>query len=136
MALAAVYLLTASAHWGPMRADLVRMVPPSLPNAELLVTITGVAEIAGAIGLLVPPAAPLAAIGLTLLLVAVFPANVHAAHAGLTLAGKPALGVVPRGRMQLLFLGSTVAAGFGHRWSASQSGTVGLRSSDGPRLEK
>ena len=48
-ALAAMFLLTASAHFTSMRADLIRMVPESLPAPGLLVTLTGLAEIAGAI---------------------------------------------------------------------------------------
>src|SRR5262245_60741645 len=84
-ALAAMFILTASAHWGRRRADLVRMVPPLFPNPELLVTLTGIAEIAGAAGLLVPVFARLAATGLALLLLAVFPANVYAARHALTI---------------------------------------------------
>jgi uncharacterized membrane protein len=109
IALAAMFLLTASAHWGRKRADLVRMVPPALPAPELLVTLTGVAELAGAVGLLVPRTAPLAALCLTVLLVVLFPANVHAAKAGLTLGGRPVLGVLPRAVLQAVFLSATLA---------------------------
>ena len=61
--------------------DLVRMVPPRFPRPELLVTVTGVLEILGAIGLLIPATAKLAALCLALLLTALFPANIHAAAA-------------------------------------------------------
>ncbi|WP_437820313.1 DoxX family protein [Sorangium sp. So ce1078] len=108
-ALAAMFLLTASAHWGSRRAELVAMVPPALPYPELLVTATGVLEIAGAAALLVPRLAPWAAAGLTILLVAMFPANVHAARAGLTLGGSPVTPLVPRTLMQVVFLAATVA---------------------------
>src|SRR5262245_2674855 len=74
IALAAMFLLTASAHWGKRRADLIRMVPAAFSRPDLLVTITGICEIAGAIGLLIPGLAPIAAIGLALLLIAMFPA--------------------------------------------------------------
>src|SRR5262245_26443772 len=77
--LAAMFLLTASAHFLSGREDLIRMVPPWLPAPALLVTATGVLEILGAVGLLVPQTARLAAAGLALLMVAMFPANVHAA---------------------------------------------------------
>src|SRR5207302_4522380 len=80
LALAGMFLLTASAHWGKRRPDLVRMVPTSFPRPDLLVTMTGVLEILGAIGLMLPKMAPYAALGLALMLVAVFPANVHAAR--------------------------------------------------------
>lgn len=78
-ALAIMFLLTASAHWGKRRADLIRMVPMGLPRPDLLVTITGFCEILRAAGLLISRAAPVAAFGLTLLLIALFPANIRAA---------------------------------------------------------
>jgi hypothetical protein len=68
------------------------MVPPALPEPALLVTITGVLELAGAAGLLSRRTAPWAAAGLSALLVAMFPANVCAAVEGLTLCGDPAMG--------------------------------------------
>ncbi|AUX26870.1 hypothetical protein SOCEGT47_074400 [Sorangium cellulosum] len=112
-ALAAMFLLTASAHWGSRRAELVAMVPPALPSPELLVTATGVLEIAGAAALLVPRRAPWAAAGLTLLLVAMFPANVYAARAGLTLGGSPVTPLVPRTLIQIVFIAATVAVAIG-----------------------
>ncbi|MGK3994012.1 DoxX family protein [Sorangium sp. So ce1024] len=114
-ALAAMFLLTASAHWGSRRAELVAMVPPALPSPELLVTATGVLELAGAAALLVPRLAPWAAAGLTILLVAMFPANVHAARAGLTLGGSPVTPLVPRTLMQIGFIAATVAVVIGGR---------------------
>ncbi len=60
-----------------------RIVPPYLPAPSLLVIISGIAEIAGGIGLLIPSLRRPAAIGLLALLVAVFPANIHMAlHPG------------------------------------------------------
>jgi uncharacterized membrane protein len=109
-ALATMFTLTAWAHFGSRRAELVRMVPPFFPNPEFLVTFTGVAEILGAIGLLVPRFAPAAAVGLTLLLLAVFPANVYAALNGLTLAGGPVTDLLPRALMQVVFLAATITA--------------------------
>ncbi|WP_438030270.1 DoxX family protein [Sorangium sp. So ce233] len=114
-ALAAMFLLTASAHWGSRRAELVAMVPPALPSPELLVTATGILEIAGAAALLVPRLAPWAAIGLTILLVAMFPANVHAARAGLTLGGSPVTPLVPRTLLQIVFVAATVAVAINAR---------------------
>ncbi len=58
--LASMLLITASAHFGSRRADLIRMVPPVLPRPELLVTVTGIAELVTAFGLLVEEAAPVA----------------------------------------------------------------------------
>src|SRR5215831_12557839 len=62
--LAGMFLLTASAHWGKRRLDLIRMVPNGFPRPDLLVTFTGICEILGAIGLLTPTFARPAAIGL------------------------------------------------------------------------
>src|SRR5438445_12993954 len=75
LALAGMFLLTASAHWGKRRPDLIRMVPTSFPRPDLLVTVPGVLEILSAIGLMVPTVAPYAALGFTFMLLAVFPAN-------------------------------------------------------------
>ena len=52
--LAVMLCFTASAHFNAMRGDLVRMVPPWVPFPEFTVTFTGVSEILGAVGLLVP----------------------------------------------------------------------------------
>lgn len=109
MALAGMFLLTASAHWGRRRRDLVRMVPSFFGRPDILVTVTGILEICGAIGLMLPSLAPYAAVGLALLLIAVFPANVNAARQELTIAGRQVEALVPRTLIQLVFLFATVA---------------------------
>jgi uncharacterized membrane protein len=63
------------------------LMPPYLPWHSALVTLSGLAEIALGVGLLVPRTRVLAAWGVIALLVAVFPANVHAATAGIEGAG-------------------------------------------------
>jgi uncharacterized membrane protein len=55
----------------------VRIVPPALPHPDALVLWSGVAEVLGGVGLLVPRARRPAAIGLVALLLAVWPANVQ-----------------------------------------------------------
>lgn len=65
-------------------ATYVAMIPPWLPRADLLNLISGAAEIAGGIGLLIPFLRCAAAWGLVALLVAVFPANIHMALHGMT----------------------------------------------------
>jgi len=42
LALARMFLLTASAQGGNRRRDLIAMVPPAFPRPDLLVTMTGV----------------------------------------------------------------------------------------------
>lgn len=105
--LAAMFLLTAGAHFIGLRDELVSMVPPALPEPGLLVTITGVLEAVGAIGLLVRRTAPAAAVGLTAMLLAMFPANVHHALSVDELAFHEQL--VPRTLMQLVFVAATIA---------------------------
>ena len=109
-ALALMFLLTASAHWGKRRPDLIRMVPPSFPRADLLVTISGLLELLGALGLLLPATARSACICLTLLLVALFPANIHAAREKLTIDGRPVPGLPVRTLIQIVFIGTLLAA--------------------------
>ncbi len=55
----------------------LRIVPQWIPDARLAVVLSGVAEIAGAIGLLFPATRLAAGWGLIALLAAVFPANVN-----------------------------------------------------------
>ena len=57
----------------------VRIVPASLPAPLLLVYISGLAEIAGGIGLAIPRLRSAAGWGLVVLYVAIFPANVNMA---------------------------------------------------------
>ena len=102
--LAVMFTVTAAAHFGRMRQDLIRMVPPQLPNPGGLVTLTGAAELLGAVGLLVPVTARPAAAGLAMLLVALFPANVYAARAGVMLGGRPATPLRWRLPLQLLWI--------------------------------
>ena len=57
-----------------------RIVPPGLGDPETLVRVSGVAEVAGGVGVLLPGTRRLAGLGLIALLAAVFPANVHMAR--------------------------------------------------------
>ena len=53
--LATMFVLTGVAHFvNPLRADMIAIVPPGLPAPGLLVTVTGVLELLGAVGLLLP----------------------------------------------------------------------------------
>lgn len=105
--LAALFTTTGVAHFIGMRAELISMVPPALPEPGLLVTITGVLELAGAVGLLLRPTAPWAAGGLAALLVVMYPANVYAALEGVPAASDFAL--LPRTLIQLLWLAAALA---------------------------
>ncbi|MEV2275351.1 hypothetical protein AB0I72_07175 [Nocardiopsis sp. NPDC049922] len=105
--LAAMFTLTGVVHFVGMRQELIAMVPPALPAPDLLVTVTGVLELLGAAALLWSRTAPWAAAGLTALLLAMFPANVHLALTGTDLPAHQE--IVPRTVMQAVFLAATVA---------------------------
>jgi uncharacterized membrane protein len=106
-----MFLLTASAHWGKGRADLIRMVPRAIGNAGVWVSVTGIAEIAIAIGLQIPVLARWGAGAAIVLLCCLFPANVKAAREGLTILQRPVLPVLPRLILQLIFIAALFAAG-------------------------
>jgi uncharacterized membrane protein len=104
VALATMFFFTATSHFTPMKKDLIAMVPPQLPRPDVLVLITGVAEFAGAVGLLIPSTARAAAVGLILLMAALLPANISAARRGVLLRGRAATPLWLRVPMQILFI--------------------------------
>ena len=65
----------------------VQIVPPFIPQPKAMVYISGVFEILGAIGLLIPRYEQLAGFGLVLLLIAVLPANIYMAVTNIQLGG-------------------------------------------------
>ena len=84
IALSAAFLVMGVSHFlpGPGRT-MGAMIPPaftSLVSAKTLVRFTGVCEIAGAVGILVPATRVAAGIALVVFLIAVFPANALAAR--------------------------------------------------------
>lgn len=109
--LAVMLFFTAAAHFNSMRPDLIAMVPPFVPNPGLMVTFTGICEILGAIGLLIPRTRRIAALALILLLLAVLPANIYAAREGVTLRGAAPTPMVPRIALQALFIAALWWAG-------------------------
>ena len=121
-ALAIMFLITASGHWGTRRADLIAMVPPMFPRPDLLVTITGIVEIAGAIGLMIRRTSRLAAACLAVLLIAMFPANVYAARKNLTISGQPVTPLVPRTAVQIVLVAAAGAIAL--RGPSRVAGTV------------
>jgi len=86
VALAAVFIGMGINHFRPKAAKIMaKMIPPYLRREGFftpmkLVYITGVCEIAGGVGLLVPFTRIPAVVALIVFLVAVFPANVFAAQ--------------------------------------------------------
>jgi uncharacterized membrane protein len=105
VALVIMFLFTGASHFTTMKYDFAAMVPPPLPNDLWVIYLTGVLEIVGAIGLLIPQTRKLAGICLVLLLIALFPANVYAALNDIPLRGEAPTPLWIRGPMQLLFVG-------------------------------
>ncbi len=111
--LAAMFVMTGVAHFVPaMRRDMIASVPPRLPAAGLLVTITGVLELLGAAGLLYPPTRVAAAVCLFALMLVMFPANVYAAR-----MPNPPKSMTSRLDVrtaeEIVFLGAAVVVGLG-----------------------
>jgi uncharacterized membrane protein len=79
--LAAFFVLAGLNHFY-MPALYAGMLPHGMPWPAGLVAISGAFEILGGVGVLVPTFRRAAGWGLIALLVAVFPANVHAAMVG------------------------------------------------------
>ena len=103
--LAVMLLLTASGHFLPMKEDLIGVTPPWVPWPRAMVFFTGLCEVAGAIGLVVPALQRATGIALVAFFVAVLPANIHAARAKVTLRGRPPTPLWLRVPMQILFIG-------------------------------
>jgi uncharacterized membrane protein len=74
----AFYVFAAVQHFRDPEFYL-KIIPPKLPWREAAVYVSGVAEIAGGVGLLVPALRRAAAWGLVALLIVVFPANIYMA---------------------------------------------------------
>ena len=104
-ALAVMFAFTGMAHFNRMRHDLVKMVPSFVPEPMAIIYFTGVLEWLGAVGLLLPGLQRWAGLGLIVMLVAMFPANVKAGLQAIPLRGKPATPLWLRTPMQLLFIG-------------------------------
>lgn len=67
----------------------LRLMPPYVPEPLAMVYVSGAFEILGGLGLLVSRTRRAAAWGLTALLLAVFPANIHVALSGISVEGMP-----------------------------------------------
>ena len=75
--LAAFFASTGISHF-VVPGYFEAIVPPFIPNAPLMVAVSGVAELAGGIGVIPRRTRRGAGWGLVALLIAVFPANIYA----------------------------------------------------------
>jgi len=97
--LLAVFMIVAGTlHWVTPE-PFIQIVPSFLPYPVALVYISGVFEILGGIGLLVPPVSKAAAWGLIALFIAVFPANINMAVNQIQMDGIPDLDLLRWGRL-------------------------------------
>lgn len=113
--LAVMFVGMGVLHFVPSVArGMAAMIPPALvrpglPSRRALVVFTGLCEVAGGIGLLLPPTRLAAGIALIVFLVAVFPANAHAA-ANPQKFGRAAIPFWPRLSGQLVLIALIVVA--------------------------
>jgi uncharacterized membrane protein len=73
---ASIYVFAGVMHFLKPRM-FIRIIPPFVPNPVLINKLTGVAEIILGLGLLLESTRTFSAIGIIILLVAVFPANIY-----------------------------------------------------------
>lgn len=79
--MAAFFVYAGISHF-TKKYFFMKAMPPYIPNQEIMVILSGIAEILFGIGLLFNQTKPLAAWGIILLLIAVFPANIYMATSG------------------------------------------------------
>jgi uncharacterized membrane protein len=87
------------------------IIPPFFPYRPQLVVLTGVLELAGAIGLLLPIVQRAASACLAILMIVIFPANVYAANQ--TIGGLHLPSVPVRTAMQVIYILLILIAGWG-----------------------
>ena len=92
-------------------AVFASIVPPGFPAPSLLVRISGILELAGAVGLFLPAARRAASTCLAWMMVAIFPANVYAANR--VVGGLHMPGVPVRAAMQVIYIVALLLAGWG-----------------------
>lgn len=109
--LVALPLLVSGIGHFARTALFASIVPPAFPHPVGLVWASGVFELAGAAGILLPRASRLASLCLTLLMIAVFPANIYAAHR--VVGGLQMPGVPVRLAMQAVYIVWILLAGWG-----------------------
>jgi uncharacterized membrane protein len=80
------FIFTGVSHF-LIPGKFMEMMPPFLPAPEFLIYLSGVFEILGGIGLMISGTKKLATMGLILLLLAVFPANIYVALKNIQLGG-------------------------------------------------
>ena len=112
--LAVVFIIAGISHFAPsVQRTMAAMIPPRLRftgwrSPRNLVIFTGVCEILGGIGLLVPATRVTSGVALAVFLVAVFPANAFAARHKERF-GAVAIPLIPRLIGQVVLIGLVLA---------------------------
>jgi uncharacterized membrane protein len=109
--LVALPLLASGVLHFTRTALMASMIPPFFPDHPRLVLLTGVFELAGAVGLLLPPFTRVASACLAVLMIVIFPANVFAA--GQTIGGLHMPSVPVRLLMQVVYVLLLLIGGWG-----------------------
>ena len=102
--LAATFIIAGIAHFTFLRKDFAQLVPPIFPNKDAIVLFTGILEVLGGLGLLIPQLSRWAGIALILYLIAVFPANIYGARQHVPILGKAHPSVAARLPFQILLI--------------------------------
>ena len=123
LSLMALFYVFAGYNHFANPAFYLRMMPPYIPAHEAMVFLSGVAEVALGVALLIPQLRVYAAWGVIALLIAVFPANLYMATANITLGNAPSWTLWAR----LPFQGVFIAWAWWHTRdaSAAQSASAG-----------
>lgn len=85
----AVCIVVAGVLHFAVPEPFIKIVPDALPEPRAIVYISGIFEILGGIGLLIPPISRRVAWGIIALFIAVFPANINMAVNNIHLDGVP-----------------------------------------------
>ena len=102
--LAVMFLFTGVTHFTSMRHDYLRMIPFDGLKSIETVYLTGLLEIAGAIGLLFEKPKRLAATSLILFLIAVLPANIYASVNDIPFRENPPTNLYVRVGIQIVYV--------------------------------
>jgi uncharacterized membrane protein len=99
-----MFLFTAASHFSDLKHDLAAMIPPPFTGELWVIYVTGVLQIAGAIGLMTPGMRMWAAWGLAAMLAGLFPANIYSAVNELSLGDSPVTSLWIRTPLQLFWI--------------------------------
>ena len=92
-------------------ADTASIIPPGFSHPGLLVVVSGVLEIAGAIGLFLPTLRKLSGFLIAVMMIAIFPANIYAA--GRIVGGMQMPGIPVRTAMQVVYILLVLISAYG-----------------------